>query len=173
MEVFGEVSLEYGYFGSGGVVTNAGRVVQVGAFSVFVAAHCMGFAWVWWRYIGNTSPGDGFSSCNTQTAIKFGLLFRAIKMAEYIVNCRPLSKSQSKDGLPPLRPIDLMVGALDPTSNCFYPHCSSPQDLLRQDTDLLCVLLRRGGIDGASCTLSHSKADKNGLKCIEILKEAI
>ena len=80
MEVFGEVSLEDGYFGSGGVVTNAGRVVQVGAFSVFVASHCVGSAWVWLRYIGNTSPGDGFSRCNIQTAIKIGLLFRAIKV---------------------------------------------------------------------------------------------
>ena len=80
VEVFGEVSLEDGYFGSGGVVTNAGRVVQVGAFSVCVAAHCVGSAWVWWRYIGNTSPGDGFSWCNIQTAFKFGLLFRAIKV---------------------------------------------------------------------------------------------
>ena len=31
------------------------------------------------------------------------------KLAEYIVNCRPLSKSPSDDGLPPLRPIDLMA----------------------------------------------------------------
>ena len=46
------------------------------------------------------------------------------------MNCRPITKSQSADGLPPLRPIDLMVGALDPTFFCAYPYCSTPHDMI-------------------------------------------
>ena len=56
MGVFGKVSLEDSYFGSGEVVTTTGRVVQVSAFSVFVAAHslyevCLGLVAVYWQYI--------------------------------------------------------------------------------------------------------------------------
>ena len=54
------------------------------------------------------------------------------KLAEYIVNCRPLSKSPSDDGLPPLRPIDLMVDALDPRDDCTYPIATQPKDVLRR-----------------------------------------
>ena len=54
------------------------------------------------------------------------------KMAEYVINCRPLTKLVSDDGLPPLRPIDLMVGALEPRDNCSYPSISSPNDELRR-----------------------------------------
>ena len=35
--------------------------------------------------------------------------------AEYVMNCRPITKSPSSDGLPPLRPRDLIIGALEPT----------------------------------------------------------
>ena len=59
-------------------------------------------------------------------------LLTCCKMAEYIINCRPLTKSPSDDGLPPLRPIDLMVGALDPRKNCAPPATSSPKDELRR-----------------------------------------
>ena len=59
-------------------------------------------------------------------------LLTCFKMAEYIINCRPLTKSPSDDGLPPLRPIDLMVGALDPRKNCAPPATSSPRDELRR-----------------------------------------
>ena len=41
-----------------------------------------------------------------------------IKMVEYLINCRPRTRSVSEDGLPPLRPINLMVGALEPTTEC-------------------------------------------------------
>ena len=54
------------------------------------------------------------------------------KMAEYIINCRPLTKSPSDDGLPPLRPIDLMVGAMEPRRDCAPPCLSVPQDELRR-----------------------------------------
>ena len=59
-------------------------------------------------------------------------LLTCFKMAEYIINCRPLTKSPSDDGLPPPRPIDLMVGALDPRKNCAPPATSSPRDELRR-----------------------------------------
>ena len=54
------------------------------------------------------------------------------KMAEYIINCRPLTKSPSNDGLPPLRPIDLMVGAMEPRRDCTPPCLSVPQDELHR-----------------------------------------
>ena len=54
------------------------------------------------------------------------------KMAEYVVNCRPLTKSPSDDGLPPLRPIDLMVGSLDPQDGCSYPTITAPADALKR-----------------------------------------
>ena len=53
-----------------------------------------------------------------------------MKMVEYINNCRPLTRSVFEDGLPPLRPIDLMVGALDPTTECSYPLVTEPGDEL-------------------------------------------
>ena len=53
------------------------------------------------------------------------------KMAEYIMNCRPLTKSVSDDGLPPLRPIDLMIGVLEPRNDCHPPSLSSPRDEFR------------------------------------------
>ena len=59
-------------------------------------------------------------------------LLTCFKMAEYIINCRPLTKSPSDDGLPPLRPINLMVEALDPRKNCAPPATSSPRDELRR-----------------------------------------
>ena len=54
------------------------------------------------------------------------------KMAEYFINCRPLTKSTSDNGLPPLRPIDLMVGAMEPRRDCASPCLSLPQDELRR-----------------------------------------
>ena len=36
------------------------------------------------------------------------------------------------DGLPPLRSIDLMVGALKPSHDCIYPCVSCPRDELRK-----------------------------------------
>jgi len=59
-------------------------------------------------------------------------LLTCAKIAEYIINCRPLAHSISEDGLPPLRPIDLMVGALEPTTECSFPTSSSPTDELRR-----------------------------------------
>ena len=53
------------------------------------------------------------------------------KLAEYIMNCRPLTKPDD-DGLPPLRPIDLMVGALEPSYDYIYPCVSRPRDELRK-----------------------------------------
>ena len=52
--------------------------------------------------------------------------------AEYVMNCRPLTKSPSSDGLPPLRPRDLMVGALDPADVCGPPALSEPGDILHR-----------------------------------------
>ena len=52
--------------------------------------------------------------------------------AEYVMNCRPLTKSPSADGLPPLRPRDLMFGALDPQDTCGPPGMSDPGDILRR-----------------------------------------
>ena len=54
------------------------------------------------------------------------------KMAEYVINCRPLTKANSEDGLPPLRPIDLMVGALQPREDYAFPVFSCPRDELRR-----------------------------------------
>ena len=73
----------------------------------------------------------GFSEVLTKSPTDDEFLTCA-KMAEYVMNCRPITKSQSADGLPPLRPIDLMVGALDPTFYCAYPYCSTPHDMLRR-----------------------------------------
>ena len=53
--------------------------------------------------------------------------------AEYVMNCRPLTKSPSADGVPPLRPRDLMFGALDPQDVCGPPSMSNPSDILRRD----------------------------------------
>ena len=53
-----------------------------------------------------------------------------MKMVEYY--CRPLTRSVSEDGLPPLKPIDLMVGALKLTTGCSYPRITKPEDELRR-----------------------------------------
>ena len=52
--------------------------------------------------------------------------------AEYILNCRPLTKSSTDDGIPPLRPRELITGALEPTEQCGPPYMSSPGDELRR-----------------------------------------
>ena len=55
-----------------------------------------------------------------------------VKMAEYVMNCRPLTKFLSADGLPALRPIDLMIGALDQNVENYISFASSPGDELRR-----------------------------------------
>ena len=52
--------------------------------------------------------------------------------AEYIMNCRPLTKSPTDDGLPPLRPRELITGAIDPVEHCGPPNLSNPGDELRR-----------------------------------------
>ena len=52
--------------------------------------------------------------------------------AEFVMNCRPLTKSPSSDGLPPLRPRDLIIGALEPTDVCGPPSLSNSADALRR-----------------------------------------
>ena len=54
------------------------------------------------------------------------------QMAECIINCRPLTKANGEDGLPPLRPIDLTVGALQPRIDCAFPFLSFPRYELRR-----------------------------------------
>ena len=53
-----------------------------------------------------------------------------MKMVNYVINCRPLTRSVSEDGLPLLRPIDLMVGALEATTECSYSRIKEPGDEL-------------------------------------------
>ena len=48
-------------------------------------------------------------------------------------SARPLIRSVFEDELPPLRPIDLMVGALEPTTECSYPRITEPSDELRRE----------------------------------------
>ena len=55
-----------------------------------------------------------------------------MKTVEYIINCRLLTQSLSKDKLPSLRPIDLIVGALKLTTECSYPHITEPGNELRR-----------------------------------------
>ena len=52
--------------------------------------------------------------------------------AEYIMNCRPLTKSPTDDGMPPLRPRELITGALEPVEHCGPPKLSNPGDELRR-----------------------------------------
>ena len=52
--------------------------------------------------------------------------------AEYIMNCRPLTKHFSIDTLVPLRPIDLMVGVLPPCNEEETSYVSTLGDRLRK-----------------------------------------
>ena len=74
---------------------------------------------------------DGLENRNTKNPTDDEFL-TCCKMAEYVINCRPLAKSCSEDGLPPLRPIDLMVGALEPSEKSIYPKPFTASDELRR-----------------------------------------
>jgi len=63
---------------------------------------------------------DGITDLNLKNPTE-DEFFTICKMAEYIVNCRPLTKSLSNDGLPLLRPIDLMVGSLELQQDPMHP----------------------------------------------------
>ena len=73
---------------------------------------------------------DGLSDLSPRTPSDDDFL-TCCKLAEYIMNCRPLTKPDD-DGLPPLRLIDLMVGALELSYDYIYPCVSRPRDVLRK-----------------------------------------
>ena len=73
---------------------------------------------------------DGITDISSQKPTDDEFL-TCCKMAEYIMNCRPLTRSVSDDGLPPLRPIDLTIGELEPRNDCHPPSLSSPWDEFR------------------------------------------
>ena len=52
--------------------------------------------------------------------------------AEYVINCRPLTRHFSSDNLVPLRPIDLMVGVLPPVNEEEISSISRHGDRLRK-----------------------------------------
>ena len=52
--------------------------------------------------------------------------------AEFIMNTRPLTKHFSSDSMVPLRPIDLMIGVIPPSSQEESDYISSPGDRLRK-----------------------------------------
>jgi len=61
-----------------------------------------------------------------------GRIFDNMQNGRVYCELSPLTKSPSNDGLPPLRPIDLMVGSLEPLQDPMYPSLSSPGDSLRR-----------------------------------------
>ena len=92
------------------------------------------------------------------------------RMAEYVINCRPLSKSCSEYGLPLLRPIDLMVGTLEPShkKSCFKPFTAS--DELRRGHRFSQRITELWGIDGSNCTYTCCRNKRNGGSATEIFR---
>ena len=74
---------------------------------------------------------NNFSDLPSQTPTEDEFL-TCSKMAEYVINCRPLTKANSEDGLSPPRPIYLMIGALQPREDRAFPVFSCPRDELRR-----------------------------------------